>query len=154
VHVISTGGRRPTIVHKSFDPKPIEHINFVGNGGNDRYVSDVSDIPSFARGNGGNDYLEGSAANDILWGGPRHDPLRGFGGDDNLYGQAGNDDLRGGGGNDGLWGGDGKDTLNGGGGSDRFLIHTGDKDKYSAAKEDAVIFFRDGKARWSQEEIR
>jgi uncharacterized repeat protein (TIGR01451 family) len=86
---------------------------------------------------GGNDFLDGGAGkdrlygrngNDVLIGGPGRDRLHGGLGndsldggdeDDVLKGGPGNDDLSGGDGHDDLDGGIGRDTLNGGLGNDR-----------------------------------
>jgi Ca2+-binding RTX toxin-like protein len=81
----------------------------------------------------GNDTVNGSAGNDILFGGlcnvkaklvaaqagvDGNDKLNGNDGNDQLYGAAGKDTLRGGRGNDKLYGGTGNDTLSGDAGKD------------------------------------
>src|SRR4051794_25150197 len=54
VHVESTPTNgfilTPDVVQKSFASGPVKQIYFEGREGNDRYVSDVSDIPSLALG--------------------------------------------------------------------------------------------------------
>ncbi|SMB26132.1 protein of unknown function [Sterolibacterium denitrificans] len=91
---------------------------------------DGSDLYDWGAGKaGGNDYLDGGAGQDILWGnggndtllgGAGADLLRGGYGDDVLFGGDGRDDegdeadiLFGGAGNDVLFGGRGNDTLDG-----------------------------------------
>ncbi len=144
----------PDVVHKSYTPSSVKSISFDGNSGDDRYVSDVSDIPSLGLGGSGNDYLEGSKADDEFRGGEGNDTLRGFGGDDCLYGDSDNDILRGGDGNDGLYGGNGRDELYGNGGKDRFLQFVGEKEQKDAVTHDALLYFKNSSATWSHKEIR
>ncbi|WP_196158700.1 calcium-binding protein [Reinekea sp. G2M2-21] len=82
----------------------------------------------------GNDYLEGSAENDVIdaldgddtvLGAAGNDTLLGGLGNDKLYGAIGDDNLDGGDGNDVLYGADGDDTLSGGKGNDNLSGGTG-----------------------------
>jgi len=63
---------------------------------------------------GGDDYLNGHAFPDIVWGNDGDDELRGSHGLDLLFGGPGHDLLFGEGGDDRLWGGSGLDHLYGG----------------------------------------
>ena len=69
-------------------------------------------------GHAGDDFLRGDDGVDIMDGGAGDDRLEGSGGDDVLAGGTGRDDLRGGAGVDTLNGGDGQDKLHGGAGAD------------------------------------
>ncbi len=62
--------------------------------------------------------VNGTAGNDVLYGGSTNDSISGLGGNDVLYGGAGNDSLYGGTGNDTLSGDAGSDQLFGGTGND------------------------------------
>lgn len=84
-------------------------------------------IGSASATNTGNDFLQGGAGldtifgeggNDTLWGGTGADSLEGGAGDDGLLGDDDSDILRGGDGIDTLFGGAGNDTLSGDAGSD------------------------------------
>ena len=91
-------------------------------GGND-YVqgspaNDVYDDEIFGPNGSGNDTFIGGDGADQLWGGTDQDSLVGGLGDDSLYGQSGNDTLDGGAGNDVLEGGIGDDSVTGGDGAD------------------------------------
>lgn len=100
----------------------------LGTAGNDR---------------GGAGRLNGSAANDAIFGLSGNDQLVGRGGADILVGGAGNDIVNAGSGADTIiWnaanGGDGRDRVNGGGGTDTFIVN-GD----AAANESFGIYTRD-----------
>ena len=82
-------------------------------------------------GTSGNDTIQGTIADDILYGWAKgddetspsgNDKIFGKNGNDELYGGRGNDDLSGGAGNDTLDGGTGRDTMRGGSGNDTYLI--------------------------------
>jgi len=75
-------------------------------------------------GTNGNDFLQGTADADAIYGFDGNDGIIGWGGDDTIYGGAGLDQLEGVDGNDTLWGEDGGDTLEGGAGND--VLHGGD----------------------------
>lgn len=75
----------------------------------------------------------GSAAADLMVGGPESNTLHGHGGHDVIRGGGGEDRLLGGGGDDAIKGGPGADVLSGGSGADRIedvsgptVVHTGD----------------------------
>ncbi len=67
---------------------------------------------------GGRVNILGTAADDVLNGGPGFDRIRGFGGNDTVLGRGGNDKLCGDTGRDSLIGGPGKDRVDGGPGPD------------------------------------
>ena len=92
--------------------------------GDTYYASDQSAI--IFRGLGGNDFITGSIANDLLYGDAGNDTLWGNAGNDLLYGDAGNDTLEGNAGNDTLVGGTGNDRLEGGEGNDTYIFSKGD----------------------------
>jgi len=83
---------------------------------------------TFQSGAGGNDYIDGGAGSDEIYGGVGDDVIVGAEGSDELYGEAGNDALVGGVGADLLDGGAGDDTLSGGVGADEFVFRAGDGD--------------------------
>jgi Ca2+-binding RTX toxin-like protein len=101
-------------------------VEFQGGASNDRFINNVYWLPIRAFGLGGNDYLEGYNANDLLVGGAGNDTLVGYGGHDYMVGEAGDDLLVGGNGDDILYGEDGHDTLVGGAGTDTLYGGFGD----------------------------
>lgn len=78
-----------------------------------------TDAADMLYGGGGNDLITGGLGDDTLHGDDGDDTLLGDDGNDTLYGDNGADWLLGGAGNDQLFGGDGDDTLEGGLGDDR-----------------------------------
>ncbi len=89
-----------------------------------------------ARGNGRDNQLVGTAANDGLDGLGGDDNIDGAGGNDALQGCYGNDTLIGGQGNDILDGGHGEDILKGGGGNDLLIAR-------SDAREPKIAYVMD-----------
>ena len=89
----------------------IDSLTFNGGGGNDTLDGSAANGPLLARGGAGDDRLAGGSGNDVLKGGT---------GQDRLVGAAGADVLDGGLGNDILIGGLGRDVLTGGYGADVF----------------------------------
>ncbi|HSI44993.1 MAG TPA: retention module-containing protein [Methylophilus sp.] len=77
----------------------------------------------------GNNTVNGTSGNDIIYGYAGNDTLNGGDGNDILRGGAGNDTLNGGAGNDILIGGKGSDTLTGGAGVDVFKWDRGDDER-------------------------
>ncbi len=81
-------------------------------------------------GNGGDDRMTGTGADDLLGGGSGKDEIRANGGADVVLGGGGDDHLNGGGGGDVILGGGGRDRMLGGGGKDE--MHGGNgRDKMS-----------------------
>lgn len=66
----------------------------------------------------GDDSISTGAGNDIIYGGAGNDTIRAGSGNDVVYGDAGDDAIIGGEGNDLLYGGDGNDTIEGNTGND------------------------------------
>lgn len=89
----------------------IDSLTFNGGGGNDTLDGFAANGPLLGRGGAGDDRLTGGSGNDVLLGGA---------GRDTLVGGAGADVLDGGPGNDVLIGGLGRDVLTGGPGADVF----------------------------------
>jgi len=75
---------------------------------------------------GGDDYIDGGAGSDEIYGGGGDDTIIGGTGSDQLYGEAGDDTITGDQGADYIDGGAGDDILAGGGGADNFVFHAGD----------------------------
>jgi Ca2+-binding RTX toxin-like protein len=105
----------------------------VHGGGGDDYIvgGSANDILAgswggdLILGRGGNDWMQGDADVDRVYGGEGNDVLEGGGEGDYLYGEAGADTLRGGPGNDSLFAGADSDVdrLAGGEGADTFHRH-------------------------------
>ena len=77
---------------------------------------------------GGDDYIDGGAGNDEIYGGGGADTIVGGAGRDPLYGEAGDDTITGDQGADYIDGGAGDDILAGGVGADEFVFRAGDGD--------------------------
>ena len=93
----------------------------------------------------GNDTLNGSNRNDLLYGDDGDDELRGGAGNDLLYGGTGNDWLYGQAGDDTLVGGTGNDHLEGGEGNDTYIFSKGDgEDRIFDANGVDTIQFGEG----------
>ena len=75
---------------------------------------------------GGDDYIDGGAGSDEIYGGGGGDTIIGGTGSDQLYGEAGDDTITGDQGADYIDGGAGDDILEGGAGADEFVFHAGD----------------------------
>jgi uncharacterized delta-60 repeat protein len=76
----------------------------------------------------GNDYFEGSASHQTVFGDAGNDTLIGGGGDDFIDGGSGNDSITTGDGRDEIFGGPGKDIIRSGGGNDLILDVDGSSD--------------------------
>lgn len=128
----------PDVVRKEFSASQVKKINFYGYDGDDRFVNNLKNVPSFADGGNHNDYLQGGGAADQLYGGAGDDTLLGNGGADILYGDAGNDYLYGNDGNDTLYGGAGDDYLYGGNHNDDLYGDAGRDKLYGEAGLDGL----------------
>ncbi|MFC1458664.1 calcium-binding protein [Microvirga arabica] len=102
----------------------------VGDGGDDRLRGTGADDNLSGRGGrdvlsgrAGDDYLNGGSGRDVLYGGAGDDYLDGGSNNDRLFGNSGKDHLYGGSGNDELTGGSGHDHLYGGSGNDRAFFN-------------------------------
>ena len=116
---------------------PLTEISFFGGDGNDNFGNFTSFV-AIARGEAGNDDLNGGSAGDQLYGGDGNDTLRGFGGSDGLHGNAGDDTILGGDGNDFLYGFTGADSLYGEAGNDVIIGDAGDDVIYAGDGDDDV----------------
>ncbi|WP_439599132.1 calcium-binding protein [Falsiroseomonas sp.] len=74
----------------------------------------------------GNDSVNGTAGNDILFGGGGHDSISSGAGEDQVNGEAGNDTIHAGAGSDYAYGGAGHDLINGGASADQLYGEDGD----------------------------
>ncbi|MEZ0231263.1 MAG: hypothetical protein ACAH12_00360 [Methylophilaceae bacterium] len=74
----------------------------------------------------GNDSLDGTASNNLIFGLAGNDTINGSGGNDSLDGGTGNDTLNGGDGNDTLDGGSDVDSMVGGLGNDTYIVNNED----------------------------
>lgn len=99
-----------------------------GNGGQDYLIGTATDEAldggsgdDLLHGGGGNDFITGGPGRDVLYGEPGADYVEGGADDDVASGQEGDDYLDGGGGTDVIGGGSGSDVLVGGEGAD--LLH-------------------------------
>jgi Ca2+-binding RTX toxin-like protein len=126
---LSAGGKQ---VRRKFTD--VDHIVFLGGGGDDRCVNN-SELPLEARAGRGNDFVVGGQSDDFLDGGPGDDTLIGDDGDDMLIGGPGNDRLSGDDGDDTLSGGPGNNVLAGGDG-DNLLISINPDDRLSGQAEE------------------
>lgn len=98
----------------------VKKVVFNGGDEDDNLtVDEAFNIPIEANGEGGDDYLMGSSANDTLDGGAGNDDLQGRAGNDLINAGEGNDNVDGGTGDDTLNGGSDRDVLLGGAGHDR-----------------------------------
>ena len=93
---------------------------------------------------GGNDRLYGAAGNDTLSGGEGNDSVQGQDGDDIVFGNAGDDRIYGQDGNDILDGGDGRDYLYGGSGDDTLRGGAGTGDYLSGDTGSDIYEFAAG----------
>lgn len=104
-------------------------IKAIGTNGNDNLSAALTpsgtSLAMGVRGKGGDDIINGGAANDRLVGHSGNDTLNGYDGRDILRGGSGDDTLNGGNGNDNMNGGSGNDLMNGGSGNDRLDGRTG-----------------------------
>jgi Ca2+-binding RTX toxin-like protein len=120
----------------------------VGDGGNNVLRGTSADDNLAGRGGrdsllgrAGDDYLNGGSGQDTLSGGSGNDYLDGSSGNDRLLGNSGDDYLVGGSGNDELTGGSGHDHLFGGSGSDRafFNVSTGSSDTVNLGSGSDIV---------------
>ena len=124
----------------------ITSIDVDGGAGAGADIIDLSSVNAAAfpaltattlDGDGGNDIITGSYADDVMNGGDGNDTLKGKGGDDTLSGGPKNDTLNGGSGADTLNGGPGNDKLVGGGGGGDICNGNAGKDTATGSCETA-----------------
>ncbi len=126
----------------TFTRNMVDKIVFLGGDGDDSFIN-LTDIPTDARGHGGNDILTGGTGNDVLFGGDGNDQLHGSNGDDQMVGGNGHDLIWAGDGIDHVWGGYGEDVIYGGLGND-FLAGDWDDDTIRGGQGDDFIVGYDG----------
>ncbi len=106
---------------------PTGKVVVQGGDGIDSINASNLTLPVELFGQGGDDYISGATANDLLVGGDGNDRINGSAGDNTLWGDnvgeqnlvaGGNDQLSALGGNDVFYGGGGSDTITAGGGND------------------------------------
>ena len=91
----------------------------------------------------GNDTISTGAGNDIIYGGGGNDTINAGSGDDIVYGGDGNDEITGGDGKDLLYGEDGDDIINGNAGND--IIDGGiGNDAITGGTNEDVLYGEDG----------
>ena len=91
---------------------------------------------AFIWGSSGDDCIDGTRGNDLIFGGGGNDNIDGGRGNDWLFGGSGNDSIRGGSGNDWLFGGSGDDKLDGGRGNDVLFGGSGNNTMYGGSGND------------------
>ncbi|MBO5320516.1 MAG: DUF2974 domain-containing protein [Ruminococcus sp.] len=116
--------------------------NFVvGTDGNDTLNGSSTQDVIWAE--GGDDRINTGIGNDIIYGGTGKDTINAGSGDDVVYGDEGDDTIIGDSGNDTIYGGDGNDTITGGDGND--LIYGGDgNDNITGGFGNDTIYGEDG----------
>jgi hypothetical protein len=111
----------------------VTQIEFYGGNGHDRFQNDTN-LPTYAQGGKGNDFLIGGSA---------ADRLEGKDGDDALLGREGPDMLIGGAGVDRIQGNEGRDTLRGGDDNDK-LFGGSEDDKLHGDIGNDVLYGQEG----------
>ena len=91
----------------------------------------------------GDDSISTGAGNDIIYGGAGNDTINAGSGDDVVYGDAGDDAIIGGEGNDLIYGGDGNDTIEGNTGNDTIYGGSGN-DTITGNEGDDMLYGEDG----------
>ena len=91
----------------------------------------------------GDDSISTGTGNDIIYGGAGNDTIRAGSGNDVVYGDAGDDAIIGGEGNDLLYGGDGNDTIEGNTGNDTIYGGSGN-DTITGNEGDDMLYGGDG----------
>ena len=117
VTVAATDKAGTTHFNLTFAPRP---NTVFGTEGDDPQL-EGTEADNILYGGAGSDSIYGKGGDDLLFGGQGNDTLHGDDGNDVLHGGQGDDTLYGGAGNDVLYGGAGSDTLYGGEGND--LLH-------------------------------
>ena len=119
-------------------PDPQNPANVLeGTKGNDQI--DGTDHDELIFGFAGHDGLNGNGGNDTIFGGTGGDVITGGAGNDSLEGEQGKDEIFGNEGHDTLIGGRGKDTLDGGAGNDLLRGNNGKDLLVGGAGNDTLI---------------
>jgi len=109
---------------KRYSASSVDKIYFYGGDGEDTFLN-LTDVRSYAYGDGGNDTLTGGSGVDRLEGGSGDDVIFGKSGDDTLLGKSGADTISGGSGIDYIWGNSGADEIEGGSWGDKLFGGSG-----------------------------
>ena len=94
-------------------------------------------------GSDGNDTVNGTSENEIIWSGDGNDTINASSGNDTIFGGSGNDKISAGAGNDIIYGEDGSDNINADAGDD--IVYGGDgDDNINAGAGDDLIYGEEG----------
>lgn len=116
--------------------------NFVvGTDGND--TLNGSNAQDIIWAEGGDDRINTGSGNDIIYGGAGNDTINAGSGDDVVYGDEDDDDITGGDGNDLIYGGDGDDIIKGNTGNDTIYGGIGN-DTLDGGEDDDTLYGEDG----------
>lgn len=144
----STYGTNYLNAFKSHYPDRLDEISIMVNGnfvvgtdGNDTLNGTNTQDIIWAE--GGDDRISTGSGNDIIYGGAGNDTINSGAGDDVVYGAEGNDTITGDAGNDQLYGGDGDDSLYGGAGSDTLYGENGN-DILNGGSDNDTLYGGDG----------
>jgi Ca2+-binding RTX toxin-like protein len=123
-------------------PDPSESRRLIGNNTSETVTLSIADANNFSLGVwmlGGDDTVNGSAANNLVYGNEGEDALYGNLGNDSLFGGRGKDVLLGDTENDYLSGGQDADIIAGGEGNDILLGGKGNDILFSGNGDDTLI---------------
>lgn len=115
----------PHKVTVTADPTPTTTITSTPTPTTDPFAipeacSEIAGLGSPIKGTNGNNTINGTSGNDLIFAMGGNDTINGNGGDDCIVAEGGNDRINGGNGNDVGLGGAGNDQFNGGNGNDKF----------------------------------
>ncbi|WP_419812668.1 calcium-binding protein [Bacterioplanoides sp.] len=141
----------PTEVYQChrWDDKNVIRISITGGNGTDIISAQYSDVTVVIKGEGGDDHIAGSPANDILEGGDGNDYIVGGRGNDIIRGGNNNDELHGNQGEDIMYGGDGHDHMWGNEHDDLMFGDGGHRDRMRGGSGNDVMKDSAGGA-WSK----
>ncbi len=111
------------------------------------YSSNIMDMINcqYLVGTQGEDTMNGSNSDEIIWSDADNDTINAAGGNDIIYGGSENDTINGNNGNDSIYGEEGNDILNGGDGDDSYYIDANHgNDVIRDTKGDNKLIFTDG----------
>lgn len=126
----------------ALQPDPSESRRLIGNNTSEFVTLSIADATNFPVGVwmlAGNDTVNGSTANDLVYGNEGEDVINGGLGNDYLLGGKDKDFLNGGEGNDSLSGGQDADALLGSAGNDILLGGKGNDLLYSGSGNDTLV---------------
>lgn len=126
----------------ALQPDPSESRRLIGNNTSEFVTLSIADATNFPVGVwmlAGNDTVNGSTANDLVYGNEGEEVISGGLGNDSLLGGKGKDLLNGGEGNDSLSGGQDADALIGSAGNDILLGGRGNDWLFSGSGNDTLV---------------